>query len=75
MTALEILNRVEPNGELLTTDHILKAMEEYAEQRSISFVDSLRDYERESHALLGFDERTTEELYQQFKKEQEARNL
>jgi hypothetical protein len=69
MTALEILNRIGSNGELLTTEIALKAMEEYAELRSIKFVDSLRDYERESHTLLGFDERTTEELYLQFKKE------
>lgn len=31
-TALEILNRVEPNGELLNTDTAIKAMKEYAMQ-------------------------------------------
>ena len=31
-TALEILNRVEPNGELLDTETALRAMREYAAQ-------------------------------------------
>ena len=53
----------------MTDERIKQAMEEYAELRSISFVDSLRDYELEGHTILGFDERTTEELYLQFKKE------
>jgi len=34
----------------------------------IEFVESLRDYERESHNLLGFDERETEELLEIFLK-------
>lgn len=33
---------------------------------AIDFVNSLRDYERESRTLLGFDERTTEELFKKF---------
>ena len=36
---------------------------------AIEFLDRLRDYERESHTLLGFDERTSEELFNQFIKE------
>lgn len=34
----------------------------------IEFVESLRDYERESHNLLEFDERKTEELLEIFLK-------
>ena len=34
----------------------------------IEFVESLRNYERESHNLLGFDERETEELLEIFLK-------
>ena len=34
----------------------------------IEFVESLRDYERENHNLLGFDERETEELLEIFLK-------
>lgn len=34
----------------------------------IEFVESLRDYEKESHNLLGFDERETEEFIQIFLK-------
>jgi hypothetical protein len=39
MTALEILNKVEQNGELLTTDLALQAMEEYARQEAIRFAE------------------------------------
>jgi hypothetical protein len=35
----------------------------------IEFVDSLRNYEKESHNLLGFDERETEELLEIFLKQ------
>lgn len=34
----------------------------------IEFVESLRNYERESHNLLGFDERETEEFVKIFLK-------
>ena len=34
----------------------------------IEFVESLRNYEKESHNLLGFDERKTEELLEIFLK-------
>ena len=34
----------------------------------IVFVESLKNYERESHNLLGFDERETEELLEIFLK-------
>jgi hypothetical protein len=70
LTAEEIINKISVNGmREMTDERIKQAMEEYAELRSISFVDSLRDYELEGHTILGFDERTTEELYLQFKKE------
>ena len=32
-TALEILNQVEPNGELIDTDQAIQAMELYAEMK------------------------------------------
>jgi hypothetical protein len=32
----------------------------------ILFLDSIRDYERESHNLIGFDERTSEELFDEW---------
>jgi hypothetical protein len=37
-----------------------------ARSQAIAFADNLRDYERESHNLIGFDERTTDELYDIF---------
>jgi hypothetical protein len=40
----------------------------------IEFVESLRDYEKESHNLLGFDERETEEFLQIFLKEKYEHN-
>lgn len=38
------------------------------EKHAIVFAESLREYERESRNLLGFDERTTEELYTEYLK-------
>lgn len=35
-------------------------------QELIDFLDSIRDYERESHNMIGFDERTSRELVDQY---------
>lgn len=39
---------------------------------AIAFLDNIRNYERESHNLIGFDERTTEELYEIFASDRSA---
>lgn len=51
---------------VLWASDALKAMEEYAAIRAVAFLNSIRDYERESHNLIGFDDRTSEELYTSF---------
>jgi len=42
----------------------------YAEQQllpiMVEFVDSLREYERESHNMIGFDERETSDFLEEF---------
>lgn len=40
-----------------------------ASGEAVAFLDSIRSYERESLEPIAFDERTTEELYELFKKE------
>lgn len=51
---------------MLTIDEERLISTGLARKTAIDFVESLRDYERESHNLLGFDERTTEELFDKF---------
>jgi hypothetical protein len=79
LTALEILNKVEPNGELLTTEIALKAMEEYAEQEAIRFaewcISNRYQYQIGTGKWFSVSKNTppkvitTSKLYQQFKKE------
>ena len=46
--ALDILNRVEPNGELLTTELALEAMEEYSLQQNKELSDRCKELEEEN---------------------------
>ena len=51
-TALEILNQVEPNGELLDTDQALEAMELYAVEYAKSLKEDKRISVKELMGLL-----------------------
>lgn len=53
-----------PDGEY---NPIHEAMSEYAKQEAIAFLDSIRDYIRESHNDLINDDRTSEQLYELYK--------
>ena len=61
-----IVNR---NTGVNVLDNIESAMSEYAEQEAIAFLDSIREYVRESHCNIAQDERTSKELYQLFKQQ------
>lgn len=59
-------------------DEILKGIgkpnnEQVSKEEMFEFIDSLRDYTREGHIILGFDERTTEELYTIFQEQKKEK--
>jgi hypothetical protein len=49
---------------------MLSAMQEYADQEkekaAVAFLDSIRDYERESEKSICYDDRSSSDLYQYF---------
>lgn len=47
---------------------IISQCKKLTKKLMIDFVESLREYERENHKLLGFDERETKELLKVFLK-------
>ena len=50
------------------TDYIMEIAKKYAKQESVAFLESIRDYERENGERICFDERTSDELYEEFNK-------
>ena len=51
----------------LTDKEILSAMDAARKDEAMKVIESLREYEREYHSLIGFDESDSEEFYQIFK--------
>ena len=52
-----------PTGMMLCSVAV-RIAEEYAKQKSIEFLDSIRDYEHESGSMIHLDERSSKELYE-----------
>jgi hypothetical protein len=77
MTEIEIINKIEPNGELLTTEMVLECMRIFSHQEMIAFAIYCSDFgvyiEKESrwrrYNGLDFIYRTTKELLQIYLKE------
>jgi hypothetical protein len=76
MSKEETLDKeVKSSGPYLTTDVVesgdaLTAMDIWAQSQSIAFLDSIRDYERENGEQICYDERSSEDLYDIFIKNQ-----
>jgi len=68
-TAKELLKELNIKDTVFIKDEWLKGglsemMESYAKQKSIEFLESIKEYEREAGKQICFDERESEELYQ-----------
>lgn len=74
----QVVNYLGKNTDLKQTrnlfgiEEVVKLLDGFGRERMVAIVGRLKDYSRESHAILGHDERSAEELVDLFLQEEET---